>query len=171
MPDGFDAGIGVRQASATDGGLCFVGAEADRAGPRRSRSHDADPAGKQPRAPKKRQVSRLPDKGPVHVLIDSTGLQIYSAGQWLEEKHGVKSRRNWRKLHLVLDADSGDIIAQVMTDQDASDASQVEALLDQFDTRLDNSRQMAPMTAIRPMSSSPGIAPTRRSLFRHAPMR
>jgi hypothetical protein len=73
------------------------------------------------------------EKGPVHVLIDSTGLQLYGAGQWLEEKHGVKSRRGWRKLHLALDADSGDIIAHIMTDQDAGDASQVEPLLDQID--------------------------------------
>ncbi|MET3616279.1 hypothetical protein ABID16_004628 [Rhizobium aquaticum] len=70
---------------------------------------------------------------PVHVLIDSTGLEVYGAGQWLEDKHGTKSRRGWRKLHLALDADSGDIIAHVMTDQDAGDASQVEPLLDQID--------------------------------------
>jgi len=37
--------------------------------------------------------------GPLHVLIDSTGLQVYGAGQWLEAKHGAKSRRTWRKLH------------------------------------------------------------------------
>lgn len=72
-------------------------------------------------------------KAPVHILINSTGLEVYGAGQWLEEKHGTKSRRRWRKLHLALDADSGEIIADVMTDQDASDASQVEPLLDQFD--------------------------------------
>ena len=36
-------------------------------------------------------------------------------------------------MHLALDAGSGDIIAHVMTDQDAGDASQVEALLDQID--------------------------------------
>jgi hypothetical protein len=60
-------------------------------------------------------------------------LEIYGAGQWLEEKHGAKSRRRWRKLHLALDADSGEIIAHVMTDQDAGDATQVEALLDQID--------------------------------------
>ena len=36
-------------------------------------------------------------KGPLHVLIDSTGLQVFEAGQWLEEKHGAKSRRTWRK--------------------------------------------------------------------------
>ncbi|QND44275.1 IS5 family transposase (plasmid) [Rhizobium lusitanum] len=86
-----------------------------------------------PRAPNKRHSDRFPQKGPVHVLIDSTGLQVYGAGQWLEEKHGVKSRRGWRKLHLVLDADSGDIIAHVMTEQGAGDASQVEPLLDQID--------------------------------------
>jgi transposase len=63
-------------------------------------------------------------------------LEIYGAGQWLEEKHGAKSRRNWRKFHLVLDADSGDIIAHVMTDHDAGDASQVEELLDQIDAPI-----------------------------------
>ena len=89
-----------------------------------------------PRAPNKRPGDRIPEKGPVHVLIDSTGLQVYGAGQWLEEKHGVKSRRGWRKLHLALDADSGDIIAHVITDQDAGDASQVEPLLDQIDSPI-----------------------------------
>lgn len=89
-------------------------------------------AGK-PGVPKKRHDDRIPRKGTVHVLIDSTGLQVYGAGQRLEEKHGVKSRRGWRKLHLALDADSRDIIAHVMTGQDAGDASQVEPLLDQID--------------------------------------
>ncbi|MFW8610005.1 transposase [Rhizobium beringeri] len=53
----------------------------------------------------------LPD-GPLHVLVDSTGLKVYGAGQWLEQKHGARSRRNWRKLHLAVDAKSGAIIAQ-----------------------------------------------------------
>ena len=39
-------------------------------------------------------------------------------------------------LHLALDADSGEIIAHVMTDQDAGDASQVEPLLDQIDVPI-----------------------------------
>ena len=33
--------------------------------------------------------------GPLHLLIDSTGLQVCGAGQWLEAKHGAKSRRKW----------------------------------------------------------------------------
>jgi len=71
--------------------------------------------------------------GPLHVLIDSTGLQVYGAGQWLEAKHGAKSRRTWRKLHLAVDAASGVIVAQTLTDQDADDPSQVGPLLDQID--------------------------------------
>lgn len=51
---------------------------------------------------------RNPENWPIHVLIVSTGLQIFGAGQCQEEKHGTKSRRKWRKLHLTLDADSGD---------------------------------------------------------------
>ncbi len=97
--------------------------------------------------PNKRQDDRdrIPEKGAAHVLVDSTGLQIYGAGQWLEEKQATKSRRGWRKLHLALDvhatacgrrANSGDIIAHVMTDQDAGDASQLELLLDQIDTPI-----------------------------------
>ncbi len=67
------------------------------------------------------------------MLIDSTGLEVYGAGQWLEEKHGARSRRSWRKLHLAQNADSGEITAHTLTDQDTGDASQVDPLLDQID--------------------------------------
>src|SRR5882757_7537866 len=74
--------------------------------------------------------------GPLHLLIDSTGLQVYGAGQWLEAKHGARSRRRWRKLHLAVDADNGMIVAQTLTDQDIDDPSQVAPLLDQIDGRI-----------------------------------
>jgi hypothetical protein len=78
------------------------------------------------------QATSVPH-GPLHILIDSTGLQVYGAGQWLEAKHGAKSRRKWRKLHLAIDAASGLIVAQTLTDQDVDDPSQVGSLLDQMD--------------------------------------
>ncbi len=78
------------------------------------------------------QTAPVP-QGRLHVLIDSTGLQVYGAGQWLEAKHGAKSRRTWRKLHLAVDAASGMIVAQTLTDQDVDDPSQVGPLLDQVD--------------------------------------
>jgi len=79
---------------------------------------------------------QLVASGSLHVLVDSTGLKIYGAGQWLEEKHGTKSRRGWRKLHLAVDADSGEIIAHSLTDQEVGDASQLEPLLDQIDHEI-----------------------------------
>jgi len=82
------------------------------------------------------QPAQVP-QGPLHVLIDSTGLQVYGAGQWLEAKHGATSRRRWRKLHLAVDAASGMIVAQTLTDQDTDDPSQVAPLLDQIDRRVD----------------------------------
>nr|WP_245430499.1 IS5 family transposase [Rhizobium tropici] len=88
------------------------------------------------RSPDTRQGRGIPGEGPVNVLIDSTGLEVYGAGQWQEEKQGVRSRRSWRKLHLAPDADSGEIIAHIMTDQDTGDASQVEPLLDQVDISI-----------------------------------
>src|SRR4051812_12621788 len=39
----------------------------------------------------------------VHLLVDSTGLKLCGAGEWLLEKHGTSKRRSWRKLHLGMD--------------------------------------------------------------------
>ena len=33
-------------------------------------------------------VRSIAKTGPVHILIGSTGLEVYGAGQWLAEKHG-----------------------------------------------------------------------------------
>src|ERR671932_2129915 len=52
--------------------------------------------------------------GPVHLLIDSTGLKLFGKGEWDGEKHG-RARRSWRKLHLAVDAETGEI-ASVMAD-------------------------------------------------------
>jgi hypothetical protein len=36
-------------------------------------------------------------KGPIHLLVDSTDLQLCGPGEWLIEKHGTRRRRSWRK--------------------------------------------------------------------------
>ncbi len=72
-----------------------------------------------------------PGSAPVHLLVDSTGLKLCGPGEWLVEKHGTRTRRNWRKLHLGVDADTGRIVAATLTDRDVDDGSQVGSLLDQ----------------------------------------
>ena len=76
-------------------------------------------------------VGPRPSSGPVHLLVDSTGLKLCGSGEWLLEKHGTKTRRSWRKLHIAVDADTGQIAAAALTTSDVDDASQVGALLDQ----------------------------------------
>src|SRR4051795_2355589 len=71
---------------------------------------------------------------PVHLLVDSTGLKLCGAGEWLLEKHGTRTRRSWRKLHLGMDAETGQIVAAALTTNDVDDGSQVGALLDQMTT-------------------------------------
>src|SRR4051795_1781406 len=73
------------------------------------------------------------DTGPMHLLVDSTGLKLYGAGEWLIEKHGTKRRRSWRKLPLGVDAETGRIVAATLTDRDQDDAAQVGPLLDQVE--------------------------------------
>src|SRR5690349_12910930 len=71
--------------------------------------------------------------GPVHLLVDSTGLRLCGPGEWLTEKHGTKRRRAWRVLHLATDADTGRIVASVLTDKEADDGSQVGTLLERIE--------------------------------------
>jgi hypothetical protein len=74
-----------------------------------------------------RQPTVIPD-GPLHLVIDSTGLKLFGQGEWNEEKHG-RTRRSWRKLHLAVNAGTSGIVACLLTDNAADDASQVPALL------------------------------------------
>jgi DDE family transposase len=68
---------------------------------------------------------------PVHLLVDSTGLKLCGPGEWLVEKHGTRTRRSWRKLHIGVDAGTGQIMATELTTNDIDDGSRVGPLLDQ----------------------------------------
>jgi hypothetical protein len=76
------------------------------------------------------------DAEPVHLLVDSTGLKLCGPGEWRIEKHGTKTRRSWRKLHLGVDANSGQIVAAALTGPEADDGDQVGPLLDQVDGQI-----------------------------------
>ena len=86
--------------------------------------------------------------GPLHLLIDSTGLKIHVG-------HLRKPPRNraWRKLHLAVDADSGQIVASELTHHRIRDATPVPVLWSR------------PITRWRPcvrMVSTTGRASTRQ---------
>jgi transposase len=84
-----------------------------------------------PRPPRSGSSDAGDEAEPMHLLVDSTGLKLCGPGEWLVEKHGARTRRSWRKLHLGVDADGGQILASTLTGHDADDGSQAGPLLDQ----------------------------------------
>ncbi|MER8949872.1 IS5 family transposase [Mesorhizobium sp. M0809] len=76
--------------------------------------------------------------GPVHLVVDSTGLKIFGEGEWLENKHKIKAKRKrWRKLHLGLDLVSGEIVCSDLTADDVGDPTALPDLLDQISGPVD----------------------------------
>ncbi len=67
--------------------------------------------------------------GPIHLVIDSTGLKMMGDGEWhvLRHKPG-NQRRSWRKLHLGVDAD-GFIVAAALTESGVDDSSVGAAII------------------------------------------
>jgi len=62
----------------------------------------------------------------------STGLKVFGAGEWRMAKHGGRDRRTWRKLHMAIDPDTGEVLASALTTTEEGDASLVRPLLDQI---------------------------------------
>jgi hypothetical protein len=49
-------------------------------------------------------------------LVDSTGIKFLGEGAWKRKQHGAEYRRQWRKVHLGIDAQTLEIGAIEVTD-------------------------------------------------------
>ena len=79
---------------------------------------------------------RRNDDGPIHLIVDSTGLKICGAGEWCSRKHRkAHERGGWRKLHIGVD-DDGYVVAAVLTQHTVDDADMLPDLLGQIDAPL-----------------------------------
>jgi len=81
----------------------------------------------------------LPKKanGHLDVVMDSSGLKIYGEGEWKVRSRGKSKRRTWRKLHVGVDPQSGEIQAAALTANSVSDGQMVETLLAQIKQPID----------------------------------
>ena len=70
--------------------------------------------------------------GALHLLIDSTGIKAEGEGEWFAKKHGPSKPRQWRKVHLGIDADTLEIRAIEVTGSRVGDAPMLPDLLDQI---------------------------------------
>ncbi|WP_175743852.1 IS5 family transposase, partial [Burkholderia ambifaria] len=67
-----------------------------------------------------------------HLVVDSTGVKVYGEGEWKVRQHGYSKRRTWRKVHLALDTNTGQVRGALMTHQDVADGDVLAELLDQI---------------------------------------
>lgn len=76
-------------------------------------------------------VKRASAQG-LHLLVDSTGIKFLGEGEWKRKKHGAQYRRQWRKVHLGVDADTLEIRAIEITDNSVGDAPMLAELMGQI---------------------------------------
>jgi hypothetical protein len=67
--------------------------------------------------------------GPLHLLIDSTGIKAEGEGEWNARKHSGSKRRLWRKIHIGIDAETLEIRAIEVTSSSIGDAPMLPDLL------------------------------------------
>jgi hypothetical protein len=70
--------------------------------------------------------------GPLHLLIDSTGIKAEGEGEWNARKHGGPKRRLWRKIHIGIDEETLEIRAIEVTSSGIGDAPMLPDLLNQI---------------------------------------
>jgi hypothetical protein len=70
--------------------------------------------------------------GPLHLLVDSTGIKVEGEGEWNARKHGGAKRRVWRKIHIGIDEKTLEVRAAEFTTSDVGDAPMLPELLDQI---------------------------------------
>ncbi len=78
------------------------------------------------------RIPYRPQTGALHLLIDSTGIKFRGEGEWKRKKHGAEYRRQWRKVHLGIDAETLEVRAIEVTDNSMGDAPMLPELLRQI---------------------------------------
>ena len=78
---------------------------------------------------------RIPSQGPIHLVIDSTGLSIVGEGEWAAAKHGGRGQRGWKKLHLAVDR-AGVIVAHALTEPTVDDVTTGIDLIEEVDDEI-----------------------------------
>jgi transposase len=79
------------------------------------------------------KMPKLPKKNkPIVIAIDGTGLKMYGEGEWKVRQHGWVKRRDWRKFHVGIDVDTGEIVTQKLTDNHVAENHQLNDLLEGY---------------------------------------
>ena len=85
-------------------------------------------------------ISYQKSRNGLYLFFDSTGLNFLGEGEWKRKKHQPEYRRQWRKLHIGIDAETLQIRAVQLTTNNISDSQVLGDLLNQIplDEQIDS---------------------------------
>lgn len=73
----------------------------------------------------------------ITIAFDSTGLKIFGSGEWCETKHGLRKRRQWRKLHITLNTSTLEVVEATLTENSVGDSTEAENHLKNIENNID----------------------------------
>lgn len=108
--------------------------------------------------------------GPLHLLIDSTGIKVEGEGEWNARKHGGTKRRVWRKIHIGIDGKSG-LPSSPRARSATPPCCPICSIRSRPNRRSPASQPMAPSTVASAMTPSPPEGPPQSSRPARTPSR
>jgi len=82
------------------------------------------------------QLPQLSSRRPSTIIVDATGIKVLGEGEWKVKIHGKGRPRKWIKLHVAIDANTQEIVAEVSTDASVGDGSAFPAVFGQIKHRV-----------------------------------
>jgi len=69
----------------------------------------------------------------LNIVFDSTGVKVFGEGEWKVRKHGYSKRRTWRKVHIGMCADTGQVVVSAMTSNSVTDDEAMIHMMEAID--------------------------------------
>jgi hypothetical protein len=82
-----------------------------------------------------KRLQTFPSTRGAVIILDSSGMKVYGEGEWKVKIHGRGRPRKWVKVHLAIDADTQQIVAEAVTEPTIVDSKMVTSLLEQVKER------------------------------------
>ena len=67
------------------------------------------------------------------MILDSIGIKVFGEEEWKVRRHGYTKHRMWNKLHIAIDTETGDIIAEQLTTNSVTEADAGVELLNDME--------------------------------------
>lgn len=79
----------------------------------------------------KTPLPKLSSCRPSVIILDASGVKVYGEGEWKVKVHGKGRPRKWLKIHIAIDSETQEIVAEATTESGVVDGQMTATLLEQ----------------------------------------